>query len=340
MSDFAALSPDHQAPALTELARAAGTHWGVSPTAGYELFKHRENAVFSVTDGDERFALRVHRAGYHTDAELRSELAWIAALRADGFPTPRVVPTVDGDTMVRTSVPEVPGERQVDLLEWFDGEPVGEAETEALSDPAQVVATFRTIGELMATAHNHAASWPLPSSFTRHAWDAAGLLGDEPFWGPYWALDILTDDQLALLDRMKTRALADLADFGRGPDRYGLIHADLVADNVLRGDDGLCVIDFDDAGFGWHLFDIATSLFPALLDDWFGDAQAALIDGYRGQRPLPDDHVERLPLFFVLRGTTYLGWAHTRRDNESAEIIGTLVAAGMDDVINDYLDAD
>ncbi len=240
--------------------------------------------------------------------------------------------------MARASVPEVPQERQVDLLEWFDGEPVGEAETEALADPQDVVATFRTVGELMATAHNHAESWQPPPSFTRHAWDADGLLGDDPFWGPYQSLEILTDDQLALLERMKTRALADLADFGQGADRYGLVHADLVPDNLLRGPDGLCVIDFDDAGFGWHLFDVATSLFPSLLDEWFDDAQAALIEGYRRRRPLPDDHLERLPLFFVLRGTTYLGWAHTRRDTESAEIIGALVAAGMDDVISDYLD--
>lgn len=337
MSDFAAMTPEEQNSALTELACAAAEQWGFGPETGIELFKHRENVVFSVVAGNERFAMRVHRPGYHSDAELESELAWIAALRDDGFPTPAVVPTEDGRSMARVAVPAVPGERQVDVLEWFDGKPVGEAETEALADPADAVATFRTIGELTATAHNQAESWQRPPSFTRHAWDADGLLGSEPFWGPYWKLADLTDDQRSLLERMKTRALADLADFGRAPDRYGLIHADLVPDNLLRGDDGLCVIDFDDAGFGWHLFDIATSLFPSLLDDWFDDAQAALIEGYRRRRPLPDDHLERLPLFFVLRGTTYLGWAHTRRETESAEIIGALVAAGMDDVINDYL---
>jgi Ser/Thr protein kinase RdoA (MazF antagonist) len=340
VSDFAAMTPDQQVPALTELARAAGDRWGFGPATTYDLFKHRENAVFSVVESGERFAMRIHRPGYHTDAELESELAWIAALLDDGFPTPRVVPTVDGHTMARAAVPSVPEERQVDLLEWFDGAPLGAAETEALTDPEDVAATFRSIGELMATAHNHAESWQRPASFTRHAWDADGLLGDEPFWGPYVELEILTADQLALLARMKARALADLTDFGQGPDRYGLIHADFVPDNLLRGDDGLCVIDFDDAGFGWHLFDIATSLFPSLLDDWFDDAQDAMIEGYRRRRALPDDHLERLPLFYALRGTTYLGWAHTRRETETAEIIGALVAAGMDELITDYLGSD
>lgn len=339
MSDADARSPEEQATGLTELARAAGNHWGFGPETTFELFKHRENAVFLVTDGGDRYALRVHRPGYHSDAELESELAWIAALRDDGFRTPRVIPASDGRMMVRVAAPPVPEPRQVDVLEWFDGSPLGAAETEALTDADDVIATFGVIGELMATTHNHGESWRRPSSFTRHAWDADGLLGSEPFWGPYWQLELLTDDQRTLLERMKSRALADLADFGQGPDRYGLIHADFLPDNLLRGDDGICLIDFDDAGFGWHLFDVATSLFPSLLEDWFDDAQAALIEGYRRRRALPDDHLERLPLFFILRGTTYLGWAHTRRETETAEIVGALVAAGMDDLITDYLES-
>jgi Ser/Thr protein kinase RdoA (MazF antagonist) len=337
VSEFAAMTPEEQAPRLTELARTAGEHWGFGADAVIEPFKHRENAVFSVTDGARRYALRIHRPGYHTDAELESELAWIAALRDDGFPTPKVIPTTDGRTMVTVGVPSVPEVRQVDVLEWFDGSPLGAAESEALTDTDDVVTTFGVIGEMMATTHTHAESWQRPSSFTRHAWDADGLLGSDPFWGPYWKLDLLTDEQRALLERMKARALADLAEFGQGPDRYGLIHADFLPDNLLRGEDGICLIDFDDAGFGWHLFDIVTSLFPSLMEEWFDDAQAALIEGYRRRRELPDEHLERLPLFFILRGTTYLGWAHTRRETETAEIVGALVSAGMDDLIIDYL---
>lgn len=337
MSDFAAMTSEEQAPALARLARVAAEQWGFGPDAEIELFKHRENAVFSVTDGDERFAMRVHRPGYHSDAELDSELAWIAALRDDGFPTPRIRPTTDGRMMARVAVPSVPGDRQVDVLEWFDGSPLGAAETEALSDTDDVAATFTVIGELMAATHNHAESWRRPPSFTRHAWDADGLLGNDPFWGPYWELDLLTDVQRDLLERMKHKALIELDEFGKGPDRYGLIHADFVPDNLLLGEAGMCLIDFDDAGFGWHLFDVATSLLPSLTEEWFDDARSALIEGYRRRRDLPDDHLERLPLFFILRGTTYLGWAHTRRETETAEIIGALVAAGLDDLVADYL---
>ena len=336
MSDASGQSSEQETE-LAELARMAADRWGFGPEAEIELFKHRENAVFRVTDGGERFAMRIHRRGYHTDAELESELAWIAALRADGFPTPGVTPAADGQRTARVGLPSVPQKHQVDVLEWFDGTPLGAAESEALTDTDDVTATFGAIGELMATAHNHAQSWSRPESFTRHAWDADGLLGPDPFWGPYWELDVLTDQQRALLQRAKASALDDLAAFGDGPDRYGLIHADFLPDNLLRGQDGLCLIDFDDAGFGWHLFDIATSLFPSQIEEWFEDAKAALIEGYRRRRALPDDHLERLPLFFFLRATTYLGWAHTRPESETAAIIGALVAAGIDGLIDDYL---
>ena len=39
-----------------------------------------------------------------------------------------------------------------------------------------------------------------------------------------------------------------------------MIHADLVPENVLVDGDSIRLIDFDDAGFGWHHFEIATAL--------------------------------------------------------------------------------
>src|SRR5512143_4144100 len=96
-AEFDALSQDGRVERLQSLARAALAHWGLE-SAALELLKYRENAVFKVTDASsgERFVLRVHRAGYRTDAELRSELQWTAALIQDGIEAPSVVPTKAG----------------------------------------------------------------------------------------------------------------------------------------------------------------------------------------------------------------------------------------------------
>jgi Ser/Thr protein kinase RdoA (MazF antagonist) len=117
-----------------------------------------------------------------------------------------------------------------------------------------------------------------------------------------------------------------------------LIHADFLHENLLANDDGICLIDFDDAGFGWHLFDVATTLFFHLGEDYFDDAFATLIDGYRTKRTLSDEHLARLPLFFALRGTTYLGWTHTRSETETAQSLKPMIIAAVEELLDVYLD--
>jgi len=82
--------------------------------------------------------------------------------------------------------------------------------------------------------------------------------------------------------------------------------------------DGVRVIDFDDAGFGWHLFELATSLYFITGESIYPTARDALIRGYRSERALPAEALERLPLFLAARGTTYLGWVHTRQGSDTA----------------------
>lgn len=43
-----------------------------------------------------------------------------------------------------------------------------------------------------------------------------------------------------------------------------------------------------------------------------------MIDGYRQQRPLSDEDLERLELFLAARGCTYLGWIRSRQETDTA----------------------
>jgi Ser/Thr protein kinase RdoA (MazF antagonist) len=166
--------------------------------------------------------------------------------------------------------------------------------------------------------HNQTAAWSYPTGFCRHAWDTAGLVGEQPFWGRFWELEALTEDQRELLISTRTRIADELASRGMEPEHYGLIHADLVPENVLVDGPDLRVIDFDDAGFGWHLFDLATSLYFITGESIYPAARAALIRGYRSERELSEDVLQCLPLFLAARGTTYLGWLHTRQGSDAA----------------------
>lgn len=319
---------------FAECARAALARWPVQ-IARLEPLKVRENAVFAahLRDGG-RVIVRVHRLGYHSDEALESEHLWMSALARAGIAVPRALHSRAGRAFEKIEIEGLPGARQVDVFEWIEGCQLGSVE-QGLLKGAPVASTYAALGEIAARIHSAAGAWAAPPGFRRHSWDAAGLVGERPFWGRFWELEALTAVQRRFFERLRGCVAQDLAAFGEGADRFGLIHADLVPENVLAATDGLKVIDFDDAGYGWHLFEMATSLYFIRRDPCYAEARAGLLEGYRRVLPLSASHEQRLPLFLAARGTTYLGWVHTRRGEAVAReltpmLIELAVAAGED----------
>lgn len=299
--------------------------------------KVRENAVFRIDlAGGARAVLRVHRCGYHSDAELDSEFVWMRALAAAGVSVPRVIRSRRERDFEVVASTALDGARQIDVFEWIGGRQLGSVEGGIEGDGADVAEQYRTIGAIAARMHNHTARWQHPPGFCRHAWDAAGLVGEQPFWGPFWELESLTPGERSLLLRARAKIASELAGYGTGPDRYGLIHADLVPENLLVDGNRIQVIDFDDAGFGWHLFELATSLYFITGDSVYPAARDALIRGYRGERELSDEALQRLPLFLAARSTTYLGWVHTRQGSETARELTPFLVERACAVIEEY----
>ena len=180
----------------------------------------------------------------------------MAALGAEGLDVPGIIPLGAGAALAIVGITDIPEPRQVDMLEWLDGEAFGSLKTGLNKFITDVGAAFVLVGHLAARMHNHAENWLLPPGFIRHSWDVDGLLGEQPFWGRFWDLASLTPSQRALLEKARSRARQDLLAYGQSPNTYGLIHAGLLTDNMLLGRDRIKVLDFDDSGFGWHLFDL------------------------------------------------------------------------------------
>jgi len=95
-----------------------------------------------------------------------------------------------------------------------------------------------------------------------------------------------------------------------------MIHADLNTRNVLRDEEKLSVIDFDDAGFGWHAFDLAVAIWDQLDaltgQTHFEEAHDALMKGYRNRRGECDLVVEQVPVFLLIRSLMILRWMQDR----------------------------
>ena len=70
MTDFFDIDVDAQAQRLEVAGHDALQRWNLE-NCTLRLIKYRENAVFRVDCNGKRWALRLHRCGYHTDDELR-----------------------------------------------------------------------------------------------------------------------------------------------------------------------------------------------------------------------------------------------------------------------------
>jgi Ser/Thr protein kinase RdoA (MazF antagonist) len=229
------------------------------------------------------------------------------------------VPASDGALFQVVSHPGVPEPRQVDLFGWIDGRPLGSVEAGLEADAESLDLTFRTIGVLAARLHNHSERWSPPPGFTRQAWDLEGLVGEQPLWGRFWELAALSEPERKLLIRARDRVRDELSRLPRSSRNYGLIHADFAPENLMVDGSRVRLIDFDDAGYGWHLFEIATTLYFHIGQPYFESVERAMLAGYRSERELTAGDAALLPLFYTARGFTYLGWVHTRHETETAK---------------------
>ena len=79
------------------------------------------------------------------------------------------------------------------------------------------------------------------------------------------------------------------------------------------------VIDFDDSGFGWYLYDLGAALsfmedrddVPSLVDAW--------VRGYRKVTSLSAVEEQELTTFIMLRRLVLLGWIGSRAESDLAQ---------------------
>lgn len=308
------------------LARAAFAQYGISATTPLILLKNRENFVFSLRTNDTDYVLRVHRSGYHSDAELECELDFVQALGAEGVAVPHFIPASDGRFFVTVGEGSPAGPHQVDLQLLLENQGNFGDERTAFDGTADIEAKdFAALGELAARAHDAAARSGFKLKVPRQDWDAAGLVGPNATWGDPLRIPELTGQDRADVEAAIVRIGEVLADYGMRPERYGPIHSDLTPENVLRTETGLVLIDFDDFAQGWHLFDLATAIYFFTPHPRYDEYRAALFAGYEAVRPLDDRDRAAFAAILLARGLTYLGWAADRRGEAAAEFHATEV---------------
>lgn len=327
------LSDDAVAARLDPVARQALAEYGVPADATLTLLNVSENATFAVDDPTTgvRTVLRVHRHGYHDRVAIESELAWLDALRDEaGVRTPRVLPTVSGERVLALHEEGSRDPRYLVHFEFLPG-------VEPVPTDDGLPGSFEMLGEITATMHEHAVNWRRPQGFTRFSWDYEGAFGHHPRWGRWRDGVAVGREEEEVLGRLDATVRSRLARFGSGPHRYGLVHADLRLANLLQDGDQTYVIDFDDCGWSWFLYDFgsAVSFFeddpriPELTDAW--------VRGYRKARSLTDEEEQEIPTFVMMRRLLLIAWIGSHDGTELARSMGADYTAGSCSLAESYL---
>jgi Ser/Thr protein kinase RdoA (MazF antagonist) len=297
-------------PASERLVRAAISLYPLPAESEATLIRYGENATYRVSGGDRTIALRLARPGYHTRAGIESEMAWMSALREHGIDTPAAVRGNDGELVQELRV-AYGGTQHVVAFDWVDGAPLPEVEG---LDP------WRRLGEIMAAVHEHGRSWSPPAGFARPPWDLDALVGDEPRWGTPVPPGAWSEPDRRVILAAREAVRDRLLGLGTDPARYGLIHTDLGFENVLVGPHGrTVVIDFDDCGPSWFVYELASVLYPLEGTPGFDERRDLLIEGYLSASPLAEGELAELPTFLMCRRLTTLGWMFSRADTPHAQ---------------------
>ncbi|MDX1991974.1 MAG: phosphotransferase [bacterium] len=297
-TDFHTLDRTAQAAHWEALAMKALVHFGLAG-ASLNLLTDANNAVYRVDGGLERFMLRLHRPAHRSRTEIESERAWLSALcRETDLCVPQPVGDIYEGRLAGVDVPVYAA-----LFRWIDGEqrlPYDFTREQS-----------EQIGAFIARLHNHSAGHTLPPGFTRPRRDWAGLFGNDDGTND----DFFTNEQQAIMAETGRQVRAVMDGVDTQPGHFGLIHADLIAKNLLWKSDLVCAIDFDDCGHGYYLYDLAPMLWMSRDEPGYADLRTGLWTGYTSVRPQPQAYLAMLEALVAARHVASCYWVAGNRHN-------------------------
>lgn len=289
-----------------KLAEAALKQYGLQD-ADFGLLRDGGKQLFCVSSSRGNFVLRIYnrppqtddlaaerRAERRSERAVRSQMRWLSDLRNDTrLPVPEPVPTLDGSLVGRVKVDSVPTSRTFALLRWIPGE---------TKKGNLTLSETYSLGAHVARMHRYAESYSAPKDFARPRWDYDYLFGESSL---LWTLgrQVFSNNEMRVLVSTAERIQQNLQDFGESSEIFGIIHGDLHSANFIAHNGVMYVIDFDECGYGYYLYDLT----PTYLNlrrthpESYETMRKALLDGYQSVRPLTDEELERLNLFVSMR---------------------------------------
>jgi len=264
---------------------------------------HLFNSTFKVDSNNGRFVMRINRPHDRSQAEIRSEMQWLAAIRRD---TPLVVPNPmtnhTGDLVTRVKHPGVQEPRDCVLFHWVDGR----FYRRKLSPTA-----LERVGGFMAHLHNHVQTFDFPNSFVRPKLQLDGEVGRIVQRALKDGHDLLSEEMCDDITRVVDRIRPIIDGIGQDKSVYNLIHADIHQGNYLFKNQSVRAIDFDDCGWGHFAYDVAITFWYLGQHPALPDMKTAFFKGYRAIREFPSEHEAYINPFLALRSLLLMSFMAT-----------------------------
>ena len=163
------------------------------------------------------------------------------------------------------------------------------------------------------------------------------MFGPNATWHDWRDAPNVTDSIKAVLEETEAVVTDRLQKYGTSVERFGLIHADMRLANLLINEGTTRLIDFDDCGLGWFMYDFAAGIsfieddpqVPALKEAW--------VNGYRKARQLSDGDEKEIDTFIMLRRLALLAWIGSHIEVDTAKELAPAFAPVTRDLAEKFL---
>ena len=107
--------------------------------------------------------------------------------------------------------------------------------------------------------------------------------------------------------------------------------------NLLITDGETRLIDFDDCGLGWLMYDFAAGISFMEDDPRISELKDAWVRGYRSIRPLSEEDETEIPTFIMMRRLALLAWIGSHSEVDIAKELAPTFAPISEELGRKYL---
>ena len=292
MSEYEEMNKDEQIALLDEFARDVLVQCGLSARS-LECVHHSFNTTFKLTTPDAKtFALRISTDSRKWPEHIWAETQWLLELAREGsIFAPVPILNLQSEPFSNHYFFYQGGNLDVVIYPWIEGKIVEKNPTDE---------QLFQVGRAMATMHKLGKNWKPEGYANFMPVDKPLMVKRDNLFT--FAKEHIDPELFKVFEEVNLRA-TKLFDALRERAEPQLIHADLQFANVLWHNDAMSILDFDDAGIGFPLQDLAISIFYLREGR---EAEKHLLAGYTSTAPLPEYEQSELELLIASRSLALL----------------------------------